>query len=124
MPTLAAFMSGKVFAAAPPCGGEEHQLCRPGHRPLAGVEVFSKRGRLDVRILARGRTGQPIEKHAVVSVAPPPSPLHQNPTRSHPSSRRCHGAFVAARQVAQIKHPQKYASLVVGGASARRSSVC
>lgn len=41
------------------------------------------------------------------TVAPPPAPLHPNPTRSHPSGRhRCHGAFVAARQVAQIKDPK------------------
>lgn len=106
-------MSGKVIPPAPPCGEEEHQLCRLGRQPLAGVEVFSKGGgwmftsRLDG---VGGRGGARVsqaEKRGVVSVAPPPAPLHQNPTRSQPSGRRrCHGAFVAARQVAQIKDPK------------------
>lgn len=95
-------MSGKVIPPAPPCGEEEHQLCRPGRRALAGVEVFSKGGGW----MFTSRVSQ-VEKRGVVSVAPPPAPLHQNPTRSHPSSRRrCHGAFVAARQVMQIKDPK------------------
>lgn len=112
-PTFAAFMSGKVIAPAPPCGEEEHQLCRSGHWPLAGVEVYSK-GEAGCSYLGStvgwgsgGDAGRPSEKRAVVSKAPPPSLLHQNPTRSHPSSRhRCHGAFVAARQVAEIKDPK------------------
>lgn len=103
-------MSGKVVPPAPPCGEEEHQLCRPGRRPLAGVEVFSKGGGwIFTSRLNGGLGGGGVHRSAKrkSTVAPPPAPLHQNPTRSHPSGRhRCHGAFVAARQVAQIKDPK------------------